>query len=95
MPKELPKPPPGLVMKMDQLRAGCDQLLDRYIAGFEIDMNRHAVKHGPMDPTEAHWHVTKILTQQVGLHDLSLEMLAGMVASAIVRGIAGKAKGRG
>jgi len=88
--KELPKAPPQLVAKMGQLLASCSELLDRYVHGFELDMNRHAVKHGPMSDAEAHWHITKIIAK-----DVPPNMLAGMAAAAIVRGIAGKRKGRG
>lgn len=85
MPTELPKPPPDLVIKMDKLHADCEDLLDRYIAGFQIDLNRHAVKHGSMSDTQAHWHLTKILASQVPAN-----MLAGIAAAAIVRGMKGK-----
>lgn len=90
MSTELPKPPPHLVAQMDALHAACNELLDRYVEGFNLDMNRHAVKHGPMDPTQAHWHMTKILAK-----DVEPNMLAGIAAAAIVRRIAGKARGKG
>ena len=90
MATELPKPPPELVVKMDQLHAAASELLDRYIAGFNIDMNRHAVKHGSMSETQAHYHMTKILASTV-----EPNMLAGIAAAAIVRGIAAKGKGKG
>lgn len=90
MVKQLPPPPPDLVLKMDKLYAASSELLDRYIAGFHIDMNRHAVKHGEMSETQAHYHLTKILAATIPAN-----MLAGVAAAAIVRGIAGKAKGRG
>lgn len=87
-----PKPPPHLVAQMDSLHAACNELLDRYVNGFSIDMNRHAVKHGPMDPAEAHWHLAKILAREFREDQ---NMLAGITAAAIQRGIAGKAKGKG
>jgi hypothetical protein len=90
MPTELPPPPPELVMQMDKLYATCSELLDRYISGFNIDLNRHAVKHGSMSETQSHYHLTKVLASQVPPN-----MLAGIAAAAIVRGIAGKAKGKG
>lgn len=75
---------------MDQLFASCSELLDRYIAGVEIDLNRHAVKHGSMSETQAHYHVTKLLATA-----LPANMLAGVAAAAIVRGIWAKQKGKG
>lgn len=90
MPKELPKPPPELTVRIEQLYATCTELLNHYVHGFEIDMNRHAVKHGEMDEATAHWHLTMILAK-----DVPPSMLAGIAAAAIVRGIAGKRKGRG
>jgi hypothetical protein len=90
MPKPLPTPPPELVYKMDQLLAACSDMLNRYVHGFEMDMNRHAVKHGPMSDAEAHWHVTKILAK-----DVPPNMLAGLAAAAIVRGIKAKTRGEG
>ena len=89
MPKELPKPPPQLVAKMDQLLASCSELLDSYMHGFEIDMNRHAVKHGPMDPARAHNDVTRMLAR-----DVPANMLAAITAEAILRGIAKKREGK-
>jgi hypothetical protein len=77
-------------MQMDKLYATCSELLDRYISGFNIDLNRHAVKHGSMSETQSHYHLTKVLASQVPPN-----MLAGIAAAAIVRGIAGKAKGKG
>lgn len=74
---------------MDQLLASCSELLDRYVHGFEIDMNRHTVKHGPMSDAEAHWHMTKIIAKAVPAN-----MLAGLAAAAIVRGIAAKGRGK-
>jgi hypothetical protein len=74
---------------MDRLHASCNELLDRYTAGFEIDLNRHAVKHGSMSDTQAHYHLTHILADQVPAN-----MLAGIAAAAIVRGISAKKKGR-
>jgi hypothetical protein len=88
--KALPPPPPELVLKMDQLYAASSELLDRYVSGVNIDLNRHAVKHGSMSDTQAHYHLTKILAREVPAN-----MLAAMAAAAILRGIAGKAKGKG
>lgn len=91
-PVSVPLPPvdPKLISEADRFHASCAEILDRYVSGIELDANRHAVKHGPLDETKAHHDVTKIL-----LKDIPPGMLAGMLAEAILRGIARKRKGRG
>lgn len=86
----LPKLTPAHSQKIDQFHASVSEMLDRYIAGIEIDMNRHAIKHGPMPEERAVYDITRILAR-----DVTPEMLAGMTALAIVRGVAKKRKGKG
>ena len=88
--KKLPPPPPELVAEMDRFHAACEEIFDRYVSGFNIDLNRHMVKHGQISDTEAHYHLTKILAGSV-----QPNMLAGIAATAIVRGIGAKRKGKG
>lgn len=77
-------------------------LLENYLSGFERDMNRHAVKHGRMPEERAVHDITRLLVTQVkqaeisnGTEGLPVNMLAGMLAAAIVRGIARKKAGKG
>lgn len=93
--KELPPLDPYTQQRVDQFHAGCVELLDRYIRSVEIDQNRHAVKHGPMPEERAVVDFTRILTAQVRSGELTVETLCGMVAVAIMRGIARKRKGKG
>lgn len=100
--KPLPPLGPDLQAKVDQFHAGVTNLLDRYIAGFETDMNRHAVKHGPMSEDRAIFDIAQLLASQAELaratnnaDGIPPNMLAGMLAAAIVRGIAKKRKGQG
>lgn len=69
-------------------------MLDRYIAGVEMDMNRHAVKHGPMPPERMVFDFTRILNQQVAKGELNLNAVLGMLSVAISRGIAKKRQGK-
>lgn len=86
----LPKLTPAHSQKVDQFHASVVELLDRYIAAIELDMNRHAVKHGTMPEERAVYDLTRVL-----IRDLPPEMLAGMTALAIVRGVARKRRGKG
>ncbi len=95
MTKQLPPLPPGLRDKVVQYRLACAEILDRYLHGFEMDANRHAVKHGPMDEDRMHNDLTRILTMQMNQGDLPANMLAGLLAEAIIRGIAKKREGKG
>jgi hypothetical protein len=95
MPKPLPPIDPGLQAKIDQFHGSCVEILDRYVAGFETDMNRHAVKHGPMDETRAHNDLTRIYARQVASGELPVNMVCGLLAEAVLRGIAAKKKGKG
>jgi hypothetical protein len=88
--KGLPPLPPGQQQHVDQFHASCSEVLDRYVAGFELDMNRHAIKHGPMPPERALTDLTRILAR-----DVPANMLAGITAMAILRGIAKKREGKG
>lgn len=88
--KELPSLPPAQQQRADQFHASCSEILDRYIAGFELDLNRHAVKHGVMPPERMLMDVTRILAK-----DVPANMLAGLAALAIIRGIAKKKEGKG
>lgn len=81
--------------KIDQFHAGCAEMLDRYIHGVEMDMNRHAVKHGPMPPERMVFDMTRIITTQVNKGELNLQSVVGMLVVAISRGIEGKRKGKG
>lgn len=85
----IPNLPPEQQHGIDQFHGFCIQILDRYLHGFEMDMNRHAVKHGPMDPTRAHSDLTRILSR-----DVPHNMLGGLLAEAILRGISTKRKGK-
>lgn len=93
--KELPALPASIQQKADQFHAACEEILDRYLRGFELDMNRHAVKHGAMDPTRAHNDITRILTRQMNSGELPANMVTGLLAEAIIRGIAKKREGKG
>ena len=93
--KELPPLPPQQQTKVDEFHAGMTEMLDRYIAGIEIDMNRHAVKHGQMPQERMVFDLTRIFTMQLRSHELTEEALCGMVAVAIARGIAKKKGGKG
>lgn len=86
----LPKLSPQMSEKVDRFYMSTCEMLDRYIGAFEVDMNRHAVKHGPMPEERAVYDMAKILAR-----DLTPEMLAGITAAAIVRGIAKKRQGKG
>lgn len=90
MTNPLPPLPPQVVQKLDEFHASCEQVLDGYVHGFEMDMNRHAVKHGAMDDARAVNDFTRIL-----LKDVPHNMLGGLLAVAILRLIKRKAKGRG
>lgn len=91
--KELPPLLPDMQQKVDQFHAGVSEILDRYIAGVEIDMNRHAVKHGPMPPERMVFDFARILSRQVATGELNIESLCGMVAVAVERGIARRRRG--
>jgi hypothetical protein len=91
----LPKIPPGQQSQMDQFYASCEQMLDRYLHGFEMDMNRHAVKHGKMPDERAHYDMTRIFVTQMKAGELPMNMALGILAAAIVRGIAKKREGKG
>lgn len=89
--------PPGLQSKVEQFYSSTRELVGRWLSGFEIDFNRHAVKHGPIPADRAVFDMTKLFVTQVNDPDnpLTLEMLAGGMAYSIVGGITAKAKGRG
>lgn len=93
--KPLPPLLPQQQQKIDQFHAGCTEMLDRYISSVEMDMNRHAVKHGPMPEERLVFDFTRILNQQVAKGELNLNALCGMMAVAIARGIAKKKAGKG
>lgn len=95
--KPIPALPPAQQQRIERLKADCSAVLDGYIGGFERDMNRHAVKHGPMDPARAHADVTRILIQQVAdpANSLDWNMVAGLLSEAILRGVGAKTKGKG
>ena len=90
MTRELPKLSPQMQAKTDQWHAACEELLDRYISGVEIDMNRFAVKHEAMPEDRALLDLSRILAK-----DVPPNMLAGITALAIIRGIARKGRGKG
>lgn len=92
--KELPPLSPQQQTKIDEFHAGMVEMLDRYVAGVEIDMNRHAVKHGQMPEERMVFDLTRILSKQVGTGELTQQSMCGMVAVAIARGIAKKRGGR-
>jgi hypothetical protein len=87
-----PLPPitPDQQSKIDQFHSACSEVLDAYLAGVQIDMNRHAVKHGLMPEERAVFDLALLLSR-----DVPREMLAGITALAIIRGIARKRKGKG
>lgn len=95
MSKPLPPLHPAQQSKVDEFLAGMEQLMDRFIAGFEMDANRHAVKHGPMPEDRMVFDVTRILAMQVRTGELTVNSLCGLLALSIVRGIAKKRQGRG
>lgn len=86
----LPPLSPEQQGKLDQFHAACSELLDRLIKGYEVDFNRHAVKHGAMPEDRAVFDMARLLAQ-----DVPPNMLAGITAMAIVRGIAKKRGGKG
>lgn len=90
MPTPLPPLPPGQQQQLDQFHASVSEVLDRYVKGFEMDANRHAVKHGAMPEDRMLADVTRILAR-----DVPANMLAGIAALAIIRGIARKRQGKG
>ena len=87
-----PIPPlsPAQQQKADQFHSACVELLDAYINGIELDLNRHAVKHGPAPEERTLFDLTRILVK-----DVPPNMLAGLTALAIIRGIAKKRQGKG
>jgi hypothetical protein len=91
----LPPLSPQQQQKMDQFYAGCAEMLDRYIHGVEMDMNRHAVKHGPMPVERMVFDMTRILATQVNKGELNLQSTVGMLVVGISRAIEGKRKGKG
>lgn len=93
--KELPPLPPGIQAKIEQFRTGCQEILGRYVDGFERDFNRHAVKHGAMSMDRAHNDLTRILTMQMNSGELPPSMIAGLLAEAIISGIVKKREGKG
>lgn len=95
MSKELPRLSPETQTKADQFHGACSELLDNYVHGFEMDFNRHAVKHGPMDETRAHYDITRLLTIQVQNGQLPMSMAMGILSEAIIRGVAKKRGGKG
>ncbi|HEX2616355.1 MAG TPA: hypothetical protein VHL57_02370 [Flavobacteriales bacterium] len=76
--------------QVDEFHGKCAEILDRYVHGIEMDMNRHAVKHGPMEEARAVHDMTKML-----IRDVPHNMLAGLLALAILRLIGKKARGQG
>ncbi len=92
--KPLPPLEPGRQQQVDQFHANCVQVFDRYLHGVEMDMNRHAVKHGPMDAGRAHTDLTRILAKQIKSGEIPANMVAGLLAEAVLRGVASKGKGR-
>ena len=93
--KPLPPLSPELQDKVDQFYVGMAEMLDRYISGVELDMNRHAVKHGPMEPERMVFDFTQVLTKQMHDGQLTPQVIIGMLAVAINRGVANKRKGKG
>lgn len=69
-------------------------MLDRYAAAVELDMNRHAVKHGPMPQDRMVYDFTQVLYGQLNSGELKPSALCGMVAMAISREIVKKRKGK-
>jgi len=90
MAKPLPPLPPEQQQRVEKFHDQCSTILDRYVHGVEMDMNRHAVKHGPMPRDRAHYDVTMLL-----MKDLDAANLAGLLSEAILRGIAKKREGKG
>lgn len=87
-----PVPPlhPNLQRQVDHFAASTAELLDRYTHSFEMDANRHAVKHGRMARERMVYDMTRILAR-----DVPANMLAGIAAEAIVRSIERKRQGKG
>ena len=94
--KGLPTLTPAQQQRVDQFHAGMTEMFDRYVAGVELDMNRHAVKHGPMPPERMVYDFTRVLMAQVrdSGNPLNTEAICGMLAVAISRGITTKKKGK-
>lgn len=90
MSKELPTLPPGLKEKIERFYLECDTILDSYVRGFELDMNRHAVKHGAMEDARAVNDLARILAR-----DVPHAMMAGLLATAILKLIKRKKQGLG
>lgn len=91
-PVSAPLPPlaPGQEQKITEFAENCNTVLDSYVKGFELDLNRHAVKHGQMPQNRAVNDLTVIL-----IRDVPHNMLAGLLATAILRMINRKVQGRG
>jgi len=93
--KELPPLAPNQQQEVDQFHARCAGMLDHYIHSVEMDMNRHAIKHGPMPIERMVFDMTRILVTQVNKGELNLRDVVGMTTVAISRGIVAKRKGKG
>jgi hypothetical protein len=92
--KALPALSPQQQQAVDQFHAGASEMLDRYVHSVEMDMNRHAIKHGPMPPERFVFDFSRILVAQVRSGELKVEALASMVAVAIQEGVVRKRKGK-
>lgn len=96
--KDLPPLPPSIRERAATFHAICAEGLDRYVHGFEMDANRHAIKHGAMDETRMHNDMSRILLVQLrsgDIREFNDEVVVGMLAEAIIRGIAKKREGKG
>lgn len=76
-------PTPEHTAKADQFHMMCNQLLEHYISAIGTDMDNYRREHGKsMDATFAHNDITRVLLRS---QDLTAGVLAGMVASAILK----------
>lgn len=94
MSTELPPLTPAMQSKVDQHMAGAEEVMNAYLNGFERDMNRHAVKHGPMPEDRMVFDLSRLLSRQVVAGDLPINSVCSLLALAIVRGIAKRKQGK-
>jgi len=85
-------PTPDHTAKADRFHAMCNELCEHYVGAIGHDMNAYVEKNGkPMDMTFAHNDITRVLARS---KELTPAVLAGMVASFILKDIERMRRGK-
>lgn len=86
-------PTPDHTAKADRFHAMCNDLCEHYVGAIGHDMNAYVEKYGKaMDTTFAHNDITRMLVRSP---ELTHGVLAGMVASFVLKDIEKKRRGKG